>query len=525
VKNQPPEDRARMQRLKDLMIPYMAEKCDWKTLHDALGKDPHLKQYWDEKVAPAAEKPAPNTLEQLFSYQPRGGFMHPEYHPMIRERRDVPEVREFTTAGKKRRPLGAHEDPFDLKWRAKIFEDYSFERLGPVGDPSKKPDMDHLNYEQAASYIVMTAVKKSRPPLDGSKTLLYLSNPASGIRAAQYFHEHDIRHWPDAGTHRDPMKGPAKTFYESVVGENAEDYVHRLHELMRMEKWRKEQDVGRIMPMSDFTADATREFERRRKAIGADRREALATPGQRKLGGAAEACLKRYIDHEADGIIIPAGPLLEQSQYRYVTEALLVATGQVERPYSGGKYGMEFFYDDETGKPPRRMDLGDLVLLAGATVEKALDEGNPPRLRAAYVSMARLLDVDEKRIDPARCNVAAHMDFPSGKQHKREIIDWTQVDAANPGFTAFLTEDPAKAKQVNDLWQRLRGAEAPGTGAPVRGKLLIRGIHAFDDADLKDLPPEYRKAKDWWENLNAREKANVFNTNTLVVREAAVFRP
>ena len=52
---------------------------------------------------------------------------------------------------------------------------------------------------------------------------------------------------------------------------------------------------------------------------------------------------KRYTDHQIHGIIIPPGALLDAAQYRLIMQAILVATGQIKRPYTGGEYDMEFF--------------------------------------------------------------------------------------------------------------------------------------------------------------------------------------
>src|SRR5690606_26773389 len=68
----------RMARLKEMMLPYIAEKCaSWVPYQE----DKDLKAYFEKHVLPAqadfAAKKVPALERALFAYQPRGGFVHP----------------------------------------------------------------------------------------------------------------------------------------------------------------------------------------------------------------------------------------------------------------------------------------------------------------------------------------------------------------------------------------------------------------------------------------------------------------
>ncbi|MCI5060997.1 MAG: hypothetical protein MRY79_07995 [Alphaproteobacteria bacterium] len=533
VKNRSKIDTRRMKKLKELMLPYMAEKCDWKTLHAVLDndKDGQLKAYWDKNIAPLQKKkkPDPKILEKIFAYQPRGGFEHPEYSDLIKERRDKPKLSSsFNNANFVARMNGAHADVFDTKWRSKIFEDYDFERLGSTSNPENPADKNHITSDQAMAYIITNAMRKSRPPAKNAKTLLHIGTATSGIEAAHFIHENGISDISELQTIYDPMTHGDKVYAEDIAGDATEDYNDRTLEILRDEKWCQSRKVGRVIPLGVFS-EIAKEASGRRESLNAERREAISADGPRKMSSAsALTCMKRFVDHQATGIVIPPGPLLDAAQYQLIMRAVLVATGQVERPYEGGKYDMEFFYDDNivdkkgNKLPPRKIDFGDLIILMGQTIEHLLNQPRPYDLRWHFVTMARMLDIYEKLTDPARCNVKTCMDVESGKVSKSEIISLRNI---RPGFADFLFNDPGKAKQVRDIWHRLNRKEYPHLTPAVRGLLKIRAIHTFDDFDLADLPAEYKQAKDWHSNLSAQHKQNLFNKNALLVDGPAIAKP
>lgn len=48
-----PEEMAKFDRLRALMLPFLAKECNWPTLHEILKRDPGLQKVWDEHVVPA----------------------------------------------------------------------------------------------------------------------------------------------------------------------------------------------------------------------------------------------------------------------------------------------------------------------------------------------------------------------------------------------------------------------------------------------------------------------------------------
>jgi hypothetical protein len=77
------EDKARMTELKQLMLPYIADKClNWFPYD----KDPSLKAYVEKNVLPASgdfnSAKTAQFLDKIFAYHPKGGandFLHSQY--------------------------------------------------------------------------------------------------------------------------------------------------------------------------------------------------------------------------------------------------------------------------------------------------------------------------------------------------------------------------------------------------------------------------------------------------------------
>jgi len=523
VKKASDEDKARMKALKELILPYIAEKCDWSTLQPVLDNDPALRKFWDTKIAPLKGKmqPVKKIKDTLFSYYPRGGFKHPELYDLVKERRDPEDVKQnFNLEAKKSRMLGAHDPVFHPKWHAKRFEDFDFEYLGNTADPHDPVDNDRLYFTQAASIVVSNAVRKSRPQYKNHRTFLYVSSPISGADVADYINENGIEDYDEIYQLFDPSSDD-ETFEISHAIPTKQKNKARAKEILNDADWANAKQVGKVISM-ELMDDIAAQVHMHDEGLHADRTQAVGAEGPQYFTPAAKlTCAKRIVDHQVQGVIIPPGPLMDAKQYRIIIEALLVATGQVDRPYDGGKYDMEFYRDNGDGLPPQKIDLADLILLMGKTVEKLLDQPNPLPMRRHYVAMARILDIYEKAID-ANVNVHSSMNAGTGKIEDETAINWNQVD---PQLTAFLDDDPSKAKAVKDLWFRMRAQEFPEQCKAARGKLLLRGIHAFDNADLADLPDTYKKFKGTWNNNEAFWKKNIFQKNTIQVIGPQVSRP
>jgi hypothetical protein len=275
-------------------------------------------------------------------------------------------------------------------------------------------------------------------------------------------------------------------------------------------------------------------------------------------GAAIETVGRRYIDMEADGLVIPGGPL-SGTGYRYVTEGVLAALGLTPRPYSGGKYRFEIFMDhDALGTPdnsnaPEKMDLGDVFLHLGLQAKYHLDHPGAPAERDLLVSTARVCDLMEKVMDPGRHNIKICTDPKTGQAYDEQMIDLNQVDPEfvefaqyNPGMpemldddgeirdtddlyqqfvgdpdyqafkvgrldiSAYMQDPVKKGELINMLWFYLRADRELAPQAPVSGRMLQKGVDCFDDFDLRDLSDEYKKAHDWLGNVDAHERTRLF---------------
>ena len=181
-----------------------------------------------------------------------------------------------------------------------------------------------------------------------------------------------------------------------------------------------------------------------------------------------------------------------------------------------------FFYDSDDGTPPRKIDLGDIIILMGETIEHFLNQPQSSNLRWHFLTMARVLDIYEKIIDPDRRNINTSMNPETGEIEKQKIISLRHI---KPGFADFLFNDPKKAKKVHDIWFRLNQKSYPDITPNVRGLLKIKAIHNFDDYDLKDLPAEYQHAKKWFHNLSALQKQKIFQKNAVLVTGPTITKP
>lgn len=573
----------KMKRLQDLMLPYMTEFCDWPTLHDALDSDPDLRRYWDEHVEPSRGKlKAENEIvTELLSYVPRGGYDGEDLRrkAAVAARRDPPKFYYgFNMNSQPARPPGQRKDPFSREFDPKRFNDRNFAKLGG-GNRNDDPDPAHLNFAQGAVIMTLAGMLDDglRPP-DASRVLIYLDDAGNGYRPAAYLEEQHIDHPGEAAAIKDPLANGSETFNQAVAAENGPDLQDRVRQLglhQSAEAWRAALGVGNIVPVSKLQGSLGSYHKGYREATDTMLSTGIAASGSTKLGGAAEeAVMRRYIGQEANGLIIPAGELSARS-YRYVMEAVLSTVGLIPRAYEGGKGDFEFFIDHDYNKPPhergmpQKVDLGDLVLHLGMKVKAELEKPNPPKLKDQYVTMARLLYVYDLLKDPARLNHEGSRDVLSGKDSKKEVIDWANIK--DPSFIAFIMDSPgmppllddkdsknpdidavlsdpgyiAFAQKENDkpqdFYERIyadtvakaQGVEhlrtwmlsVPVKGVPVQGNLLMRGIHAFDKDDLIDLPDEYDKARSWWHNLSARERTNIFKQGVVHVAGPAVVRP
>ncbi len=510
VKKQSRADIKKMNELTEMMLLYIANKCDWKTLHRILDNDPDLKKFWDDKVVPLKDQELDmEKLEgDLFSYIPRGGYEYNELDIADLTYRDAPSASNQFARNNKRsravkRQIGIHKTPFCpnrcnnvLYPNSSFLSDYN--RLGVTGDPKAQPVAGKRTRSQIVAYLTATAIDADR---ESGNRYLYLDDTASGERAANFINNHKIADWRDAPSYHSPSKNGGRSFYQDVIKVNIEKYKQRFYQILNMNDFKDDNDIGSILPLSTIK-EMTSEFEGRRKSINAYRKEAIAADGPEKVGEAANVIAKA-IDYQ--GIIIPKGAVLNDNQCAHILNAVMMATGQVEETYEGDKYNMHFFYDDETDLPPREIDFGDLLLLVGKPMKHALEQGCVLDHKA-IVYTAQMFDMYEKLFDPARRNTG---DFE---------VDWNQIHASNPNFSNF-TQDKAKAKEVHDLWNDLVGVVYENDRVVAKGKILENGMHAFDRGlDLPSMSSKYTAARDALDNRIAMGGKNSINTNARLVK-------
>lgn len=571
----------RMAHLQRLMLPFLAQHCNTPTLKNIRAHDPFLDAAWEEMVLPSLKnKTSSAEYAQILSYIPRGGFEErsilkyaqtlsdsPQPLPVIRldgkapqpPANDVPDV-----------PNGLPKNPFSCDWDPGIYNDRGFARLGQTSNPQHAPDNDHLTFAQAACEMkINTALSAGIRPYDKPHRVLYLDDPAGGVRAALWKQEKQIDNPSEMSAKFDAFAQGGEKFSESVARETGDDFKDRVRDLALGEKeksWRAHNKIGLIDTLSDIKASL--DYTGRREAHDTERHEALAAYGAMHVPPlAVETMARRLIGLEENGLILPAGHLTDL-QLWCCSEGLSAALGKSPRAYSGGKYKFDFFMDYDHWKPssergdPEPMDLADMVIHLGLMAKADLEKPDPARRQALYVVLARFLDAYERVLDPTSRNQVTLRDEFTGADSIKTIIDLKQVkpeflrfmnydsglfdfvhdpnledrlgdpeynaffkdpeylafkqpekDKQN-GFYASYASDPVeKARLAKMIWAYMRAEVqevGPGQAFVVPGNLTLRGIRNFDHAHLTDLHRDYREAHRAWHNLSAHDRANIF---------------
>ncbi|HRQ61540.1 MAG TPA: hypothetical protein PLO23_08545, partial [Alphaproteobacteria bacterium] len=585
----------RMDDLRDIMLPFLAAHCNWPTLHKILGNDPALKAFWDKQVAPTAPKVKSDADIQsaILSYLPRGGFRVPELDAFVKISADPPAARtNFNTRDIEAVIKATLAHGFAGEYDPEIYNDRSFAKLGRNRHPRHEPDPDHYTFEQATAVMALGALGDGVVPLDRPKTYLYLDDPAGGHAAAAYMQRTGIVDPTQIGAAYDVHGNPGESFGDVVGRESSADFVDRQRELglaHEYAQFRRDKGIGNILSLTDFRGALN--YTGRREATDTEAHEAVAADGSmHQSKDTLEAVARRATTLAMDGIIIPAG-MTSSLQARIIGEALTVAIGKVQRGGENMNYQMEFLMDFGYLKPAdkrspqdiKKLDLADLIIHFGIQVKALLEQPNTPACPDLYITMARLLDVYERMIDPARRNTVVDRDPRTGKDKRKEIIAIDEIDPYfkefissrspvasyqetgdhhidNPARDAFFSRPEykalaapeaskpkdfykqllsrtsslgglgAKAALAHDIWAWMRAAAIPSpSGKPgqnwaVTGNLLARGIQYFDDMSLTDLHPDYRAAQTAWGNLNARQRANIFGQHQLQVEGPTVAR-
>lgn len=458
-----PSEMERMEQLKSLIVPYIAEKCNWPTLHRILDNDPDLKATWENDILPQASKLGKvSQLEiDILSYLPRGGFDGGKLKAKIENRKDPVEHRvslgiQSTTP----RPLASHFDPFDSKFDAKIFNDRDHARLGNMTNPNFTPDNDHLVFDQtAAESIVFASEKDRRPAGANSATFFYLDDAAGGIVGAKLEQKTGIKDTRGFKTLSDPFANGAQPFTEVAAKEHLEQMGVSKTAIMESDncaEFRESHQLGQIIRLSDIKLIG-QEFKKPKELPNGDTayyRDGHASMGADTMSSpAVKAAAKRIVGLSCQGVVMNPGKTTP-TEARILSEAMNVAMGQVDRPYEGGKFDMKFFMNNDYMLPaeqqsaPTQMDLGDVILHIGRQVKANLESKNPENMNDLNILLMRLLEYYEMSADPGRRNIILERDPKTGADVVKNIVDHTKV---SPELIMSLLEHEPGSTTIEDL--------------------------------------------------------------------------
>ena len=476
LKNRSKEDLARMDRLKEMMLPYIAEKCThWMPYQ----KQSDLKKYFEKNVLPIdsglAQSKISEIKNELFSYMPRGGFIHPKYNTSSARESVLGQDFNFTSRPAKRR--GTEGIYFAAK--SGIFDDSLFEK--------------RTAWERAALCFVAGAMEAHRLPESAPRAAFYVCEPKGGMMAKKYAEEKSID-WLREAQSAEPLTG-GDSFYSRVMRKNkVRDGAVAAN--LGGESALQNRSVKNVVSSLDFGMIDDAIIENR---IG------IAAKGGDRLSPDARLAMQlEWMDRNAEVVVLRKGWQYHPHEVQIMMRAVLNATGQIERPYEGGKYRMEIFEHDADEKDPARrlkkQDIHGLIKTLADTVEPWLDSAGQVPARAHYVTMARLLEVADKLLDPGARNYALKRDSETAGVNKKdhEIIKWRHVDR---DFIKFVHEEPWK---VADLHSE-RGGES-GLRNRILRKLYNVGVLEFTEEDLAGLQDEFRNSWNRVHGADARQK-------------------
>jgi hypothetical protein len=473
------EDKARMTELKQLMLPYLADKClNWFPFE----KDPSLKAYVEKNVIPASgdfnSADTSQFLDKIFSYHPKGGandFLHSQYSFKIDDPvNDNNLSAGFAAASRtvKRRDTGGEH----FSDKVQLFD-------------VKKQLFSKLSmWEQAADSFVASALEGIRLPDTAATAAFFAAHRKGGTIAQAWADEKGVKWLKEAQNASDNARDK-NGFAKAVMNKNAKLYGEQQAEIPGLPA-AKLRGIKQVLSTLDFddindTVEANREF--------------VAAEGPSRLSSDAVLALEmEWFDRNAQSLILAKDWQNHPHNVQMAVRAVQHATGLIDRIYEGGNHRMEIFVLDPDQKDPnkklQKQNLYDLIATLGKQVEFGLSQNPPVPDHEAYVACAQLLEIADKLGDPGRMNYARDMNTQTGKVNKQEIIAWNKVDS---DFYRFWENDPAKQA---DLSATKDGA-ATSLRDRLRGLLLEKGISFFSQQDLTGLSDEYSKK---WSEANGR---------------------
>ena len=476
LKSRSKEELVQMDRLKEIMLPYLAEKCaNWMPF----SKDKDLKRYFEDKVLPAKEKfSAEKSAEfknELFAYMPRGGFVHPQYSH--KENKDGVIKNDFSFVAQS--CVRGITDGIYYASKSAIFDDRLFDKCS--------------TWEKTGSCFGVGATETHLLSVNAPRAAFYVCEPKGGMEARKYAEEKSID-WLREAQAAEVLSG-SDSFYNRVIKKNiARDAV--VAEGLSEEGALQSRCVKNVVTSLDFA-----EID---DAI-IDNRIGIAAKGGDRLSPDARLAMQlEWMDRNAEVVVLRKGWQYHPHEVQIMLHAVLNTTGQVDPPYEGGKYRMEIFEHDADAKDPaqrmKKLDLHYLIKTLADTVEPWLDNPAQVPARAHYLTMARLFEIADKLIDPGTRNYTLQRDPETAGVNKKdhEIIKWRHVDR---DFIKFINEEPWK---VADLHSTLGGES--GLRNRILGKLLKVGVLEFNEEDLAGLQDEYRNCWNKANGVSAKQK-------------------
>lgn len=463
--SRPADEMARMDRLKEIMLPYIAAKCvSWSKHEEHVG----LHNYYLNNILPlSGEISAEQTKalkEELFAYQPRGGFAHP-----VLGTRAAPSVKGDLSrafdAQRVMKPQIQVRDEHYFAPRADIFEDHHFGKVSV--------------WEQAALKFILPAMESADLSSAAPKRYMYLCDPKGGAVAGEWARKHGVDYLKEAQSAED--QHARDNFYKSVVVK-ADKVGRKATDMLAQEPLLAARGVGNVSSTLDFLDI---------RAAAQKNRAFVASRGEQRYSSRAHLALQmEFFDRNVEGLVLGKEWANHPHHNQMVLRAVLNATGLVERGYDGGKYQMEIFeYDHEAPAQERfkKLDLHDLVTAMAEQVERMLAVTPHVPDRATYLACARLLELTDKLVDPGRANIARTRDRETGKEIAHDIIDWRAVD---PALIGFLYTDPQKRADLSATKQ----GQPETLRDRLRAQLMQAAVLEFEPDDLKGLGEDYHAA-------------------------------
>ncbi|HEY0900618.1 MAG TPA: hypothetical protein VGD95_00715, partial [Micavibrio sp.] len=418
------EELARMDRLKEIMLPYIAAKCvAWSKHQEHDG----LNHYYQQNILPlegslSAEQ-TQALVEELFSYQPRGGFAHP-----VRGQgatRDVKSgLHNAFDQARVLKPQIQVRDEHYFASRAALFEDHHFNKVSV--------------WEQAALKFILPAMESADLSSAAPARFMYLCDPKGGAIAGEWARKHGVDYLKEAQSAED--QHARDNFYKSVIVK-ADKAGRKAVAMLAQEPLLAARGVGNVTSTLDFL-DV--------RAAAQKNRAFVASRGEQRYSARAHLALQtEFFDRNVEGLVLGKEWANHPHHNQMVLRAVLNATGLVERGYDGGKYRMEIFEYDHTAAAHERfkkLDLHDLVSAMAQQVEHMLDKTPHVPDRATYLACARMLEITDKLVDPGRANIVRTKDRETGKEIAENMIDWRAVD---PALIGFLYTDPQKRADLS----------------------------------------------------------------------------